>query len=254
MRRTPRIVVRTSATRRARNRYRISLADGLLGQSSFQLLGKRYVMSGHDRAVVRFLDGLGDRLRGAEQAGQRLTLLQFRDDFQAIIENRPIPGLVLTIHFAPRQSRRIAVWLLGRIGNRQTVSVVSLCTADPDVATRRAAVQALRRLSAWAMLRRIAVQERDPVIRRLAAAAERPPADFSDRLARYVRHDVDGEVRESEEPATRISLEVNAQPGSGLPPKTSWFIRRILEHIRWLVGRDPPAQSWTPLQKGPKAP
>jgi hypothetical protein len=218
------------------------------------LLGKRYRMSSRDHAAVRFLKELAIRLRYVDEFSQRQTLLTFREDFKAITADRPIPGLVWSIHYLPPRARRIALWLLGRIGNKQTASVVSHCVEDPDIATRRTAVQALRRLSAWATLRRIAQQERDPVIRRLAAAAERPPAEFAGRLERFVRNDVDEAETQSDDEPDRIALAINVQPGSGLPPKSPWFIRRILEHIRWLVGHDPPVRFRSEPEKESKPP
>jgi len=164
-------------------------------------------------------------------------LLALRKDFRAIQAKRPIPGLVWCVKYGDLDTRRLAIWLLGRIGNRYTTSLISALRDDPDVCIRKEVVRALRRLRAWAVLREIAVSENDPVVRRLATRAEVPRRDFSERMAKFLDNEIDN-VAQADGTAPGVRpLYMNTAIGEGTPPKSRWYMRLVLEHIRWLVGR-----------------
>jgi len=164
-------------------------------------------------------------------------LLALRNDFRAIQAKRPIPGLVWCVKHGDSATRRLTVWLLGRIGNRCTTSVVSALSDDGDVRVRKEVAKALRRLTAWAELREIAAREDDPVVRRFATQAEVPPREFSERMTRFLDSDVENVGQPDGTVSGARPLHVNTTIGGGSPPKSRWYIRLILEHIRWLVGR-----------------
>jgi len=164
-------------------------------------------------------------------------LLALRKDFRAIQSDRPIRGLIWCIARDDSDLRRLAIWLLGQVGNRHTKHVLMLCSREDDVRIRKEAVRALRRLEAWAELREIAARETDPVVRRIAKSAEAPPREFSERMGRFLDNDVEVVENPDEASPGAKSLYVNTTIGDGTPPKSRWYIRLILERIRWLVGR-----------------
>ncbi len=125
--------------------------------------------------------------------------------------------------------RRIAVWLRGRCrGNLGAATLAQLWQTD-DVGVRKEITRALKRMGAWDYLRVIETADPNPRIRRIAQPPTRRA--FSVRLARFLtrigRH-------EAGLPAPLLVSE-NCEPGAGRPAKSGLFIRRILEHIRWLV-------------------
>jgi hypothetical protein len=117
--------------------------------------------------------------------------------------------------------------------------VVAALSHDRDVRIRKEVAKTLRRLGAWAELREIASREDDPVVRRFAESAEAPPRSFSERMIRFL-DDVEVVEHPDETDPGAKSLCVNTTIGDGTPPKSRWYIRLILEHIRWLVGRHVP--------------
>jgi hypothetical protein len=167
-------------------------------------------------------------------------LLALRKDFRAIQAKRPIPGLVWCIARGDSGTRRLAIWLLGRVGNRYTASVVAALSHDSDVRVRKEVVKALRRLKASAELREIAARENDPIIRRIASSAEVPPREFSERMAKFLDNDVAVVEQPDAADSGAKPLYVNTTIGDGVPPRSRWYMRLILEHIRWLVGRNVP--------------
>jgi len=164
-------------------------------------------------------------------------LLALRKEFRAIQRNCPVTGLVWCVERGDTDTLRLAIWLLGRVGNRYATSVVAAQSRDDDVRIRKVAAKALRRMEAWAELREIAVREDDPVVRRIAMSAETPPREFSERMGTFLDNDVEVVETPDEASPGAKSLYVNTTIGDGTPPKSRWYIRLILERIRWLVGR-----------------
>lgn len=238
-------------------RYRIRLRDRVRhrdfwveGRWYFWLEGRRYLLLGRDHAVRRFFKQLGSLLRQGSNSSLPI-LLALRQDFRAIEANRPIPGLVRCVADGDSDTRRLAIWLLGRIRNRCTTSVVAMYSRDRDIPVRKEVAKTLRRLEAWAELREIVTREYDPVVRRIAKLAEAPPREFSERMARFLGNDVEIVEQPDEVGPGAKSLHVNTTVGDGTPPKSRWYIRLILEHIRWLVGRQ--ASKFSGKQAKPKA-
>jgi len=111
---------------------------------------------------------------------------------------------------------------------------------DSDARIRKEVAKALLRLEAWAKLREIAVREEDPIVRRIANSAEIPPREFSERMIRFLDNDVEPIYQPDKGSLGVKSLCLNTTIGDGTPPKSGWYIRLVLERIRWLVGRHVP--------------
>jgi hypothetical protein len=216
--------------------FQLRWHERFLGEYRVLRVGAKYrVVNGPSRAALRFLDQFDVYL---QRAAGPVSLLPFRRDFRLIEYYEPVVGLMCWADRGEGPCRTIAIWLLGRIRPLRDVSVIARChNADPHV--RRHAAKALWRMEAWALLRELAADDPDPVVRRIAEHAARPPADFQSRLSRYVRDEVHSKALEELPRRERLQLYLNAVPGVGLPPKSPAFIRMILERIRRLVRGDP---------------
>jgi hypothetical protein len=200
---------------------------------AFRIDKKRYVMKGTDVKLHRFLQKLEVFLG---RTASPCSLLSFRGDFRAILADEPIPEMLWCVVFGKGLSRRIATWLLGRVRYHRGVAVLAThCQYEADPALRRQVAKAFLRLEAWSQLRDMAALDRDPIVRRIAASASRPPAAFQGRLSRFLNEDVKASAVPAGPRRERPTFFVNATPGVGLPPKSPWFIRMILERIRRLV-------------------
>lgn len=231
-----RIISRREPTPEVLPHYQIRFWDRL-GPFEFRHDKKKYLLWAPDHAVKRFFQLLRQFVRDTDTGMALRMLLALRKDFRAIQAKRPIPGLVWCIRYGDSDTKRLSVWLLGRIGNRYTTSLISSLRDDSDVRIRKEVVKALRRLRAWEVLREIAVREDDPIVRRHAVLAEVPRRDFSERMTKFLYNEVENVAQaEGAAPGTR-PLYMNTAIGEGTPPKSRWYIRLVLEHIRWLVGR-----------------
>jgi hypothetical protein len=163
--------------------------------------------------------------------------LAYRAEFREILRQEPIVGLARCVRDDDGASCRLAIWLLGKLGGKVAIGVVAARRYDPDARIRRRVVKALLRMGAWRQLREMAREDPEPVIRRIAAYAERSPTDFNRRMSHFVQHNArrrdSGGPRSSEQQLVCLTNSI----GGGRPPKSRFRIRAILEHIRALVGR-----------------
>jgi hypothetical protein len=131
--------------------------------------------------------------------------------------------------------RCLAIWLRGRRGGAiGTYAIASLSRSD-DPVQRKEVVRALKRMHAWAALRRIEASEPIARIRRLAR--QKPPRDYRARMSQFLQH-----VTPRTLPSSVAGLYENADIDlqGGVPPRSPGLIRAILEHIRTLVrGKKP---------------
>jgi hypothetical protein len=213
--------------------FRFRWHERLAGAGRVLRIGKkRYVVNGPSQVALRFLDQFDLYL---QRAAGPVSLLPFRHDFRLIEYYEPVVGLMWWAERGAGPCRKIAIWLLGRIPYGCDVSVLARCRFDADFRVRRHAAKALWRMGAWAALRDLAADDPDRVVRRIAEHAARPPTDFATRLSRYLRDEVHAQALASRPRRERPRLYLKATPGVGLPPKSPWFIRMILERIRRLV-------------------
>ena len=218
------------------NEYRICWYDRYFQSDRvFEFAGKRFRCYADDLAAQRFLERLElDRLTVRHDDGtlaERPRLIRYRRDFDKLAADQPIAGLVLCLIHGSEESRRIALWLLGRSGNSKVIPILRLFASHSRRRLRLAAVHALRRLRARAELVEIAAYDADPVIRQLAGSATQ--RTFASHLQRFVNDDLSGVPRVSErEPQP---LLWNVSDSAGRPPKSTEIIRTILERLRNLL-------------------
>jgi hypothetical protein len=146
----------------------------------------------------------------------------------------PAPVLLCLIVDTTRETRvlRIALWMLGRVGDAYATTSVVCCANHDSFRVRREAVRSLHRLHAWAQLRRISRDHPDPRIRILAQVAA--PSSYTDRLARYVASSKTVETTEGLHPLV-IAPQVDIDQGR--PPKSGRRIASVLRRIHRLVQR-----------------
>ena len=126
--------------------------------------------------------------------------------------------------------RVLAIWLRGRCRGSLGARMVASFSAAPDAVTRKEVARALKRMGAWAPLERIAAEDPNPRIRRIATLD--PPREHADRLAKFLRHSHRLDV--APRPTTLI---VACEQSKGRPAKPSWRIAAVLERIRMLVSQ-----------------
>lgn len=96
-------------------------------------------------------------------------------------------------------------------------------------ATCREVVRALQRMQGWAELRHVAETSRDGRIR--AMALQKEPKPYNSRLTEFLSHVSEHEVPESTQGLVPEDIDLS----HGRPPKPTWAIRALLDHIRRLV-------------------
>jgi hypothetical protein len=202
------------------------------------------------RADVRLCAFLVNLNRFVSQATKRISLLPFRKDFRKILTDSPIAALVWFVAFGDGVSARIAVWLLSQLHYPRAVGMlIAYGQHADDPALRRRVAQAFRSLRAWQQLREMASVDNDPIVRRVAGSAVKPPTAFPERLSKFLHEEVRTKVAQSTGDQTRPALFLNATPGVGRPPRRPWFIRLILHRIHQLVRGDTEAEPSRPKEK-----
>jgi hypothetical protein len=203
----------------------------------FAFGGKRYRCYADDLATLRFLERLElDRIAPASTESehpQPPQLISFRSQFRKLAADQPIAGLILCLIHGNEETRRLALWLLGRCGNSRAIPALRLFATHHRRDLRLAAVQALRRLRARAELTEIAARDNDPWIRDYAASAT--GRSFDTHLHRFLQDDASRVTRGEHQTAEPMPLVWNVQDYDGRPPKPGHFIRTILERIRHLL-------------------
>ena len=139
----------------------------------------------------------------------------------------------------------IALWLLGRSRSRRAIPLLRRFAEHGSERVRIQAVKALRRIGAWNQLDSIAELDSSPRVRRIAASAGQfASADmqvasrrstYDNRLSKFLDRSVEPIAEGADQPRSRMafwSLHPFLAEGG---PKSSAFIREILERIRAAV-------------------
>ena len=213
-----------------RPQYRILRGDLLRSDEIFVFDRRKYRRYARDLAVSRFLMTLQDQRQGGD-AGK--PLLAWRDDFRCVAHDQPLAGLVWCLVHGDEQTRRLAVWLLGRCGDSQGISPVACYRWRSERKLRLTVAKALHRLRARAQLHQMALSESDPWLRDFAAA--RAIRSFDSQLSGFVGHDAKRGEAAGEAYASRMIFILNVDPLVTRRPKSAEYIRRLLEHIRELL-------------------
>ena len=146
---------------------------------------------------------------------------------------RPLAGLRFCLYEQDDFTRRMGVWLLGRCGRNAALELIAALGWHPRRAVRKEVARALRRMQAVNELERLAAEETDPQVRRLATLPEREA--FSHRMGSYLAEDVHRVAPGPLPRRSRMPLRIFVTLSRATPAKTAAWIRHILEDIRRLV-------------------
>jgi hypothetical protein len=215
---------------------RTMLLEDLFGRQVFRHRGKRFRLRGAGRRSLSLLRDIARNPRCQSKDG----LLRLRPRIRAVL-SAPAPVALSYVADRTKYTRalRVAIWLLGRIGNAYATPSVLCHVNHADFRVRREAIRALKRLHAWPQLARIQQSHDDARIRALAKVS--PPRPYADRLASFV---ADSKPIEHTEVAHQLVLAPNVEVGDGRPPKSRWQIGRVLRRIRRLVRGARRERSW----------
>ncbi|MCA9137706.1 MAG: HEAT repeat domain-containing protein [Planctomycetales bacterium] len=139
---------------------------------------------------------------------------------------------LVIIHTRDDRMRTIAIWVRGHLGGTFGTSSVATSLKSTDTTLRKAAVRALRRMSAYAHLDQVSKSDPDPRIRRIATFGAAKP--YKERIRKFTRN---VKVCEKSGAAQPLVVLRNFQDAPTRLPKSAALIRMILDRIRWLVGR-----------------
>lgn len=167
------------------------------------------------------------------EGNEDTSLMTLRPLFRDALElDSPLP-LALILRDGDPRLRPIVVWLLSRSTSRCHLLGISDHKDSTDRSLRKHVAKALRSLEARPQLLEMAQSwPDDPWVQRFAR--DRVPRLFNKRLARFTANR--GEV--SDIPATSpMPLYVSHQSWTFSPPRSRWYIRRLLLRIqRWTRG------------------
>ncbi len=194
---------------------------------SFSHRGKRYRLQARSIETLALIKEI---LRSPECQFQH-GLLAMRPRIRKAIARPAVVTLCCVIETTDdTRLLRLALWMVGRIGNRYAVESVLTCVRHPAFRVRRSAVRSLKQLHAWTELRRVADNDPDVQIRELAEPSS--PRPYDDRLARFVAATASLEPSHHLHP---LVISPEAEIGAGRPPKSEWRIRLVLRRIHRLV-------------------
>lgn len=195
----------------------------------FRLQGPQLLRVGP--AGVRTLRLLADIYHSCRTRTDGKWPFQLRNHFRRIKSIGATHVLALVVDRTKDRTLRIlAIWLRGRAGGTRGTSVVARFSVDPDTQTRKEVARALKRMAAWSQLRKMEADDPSPRVRQMASC--RPAQSYEARLAKLTQDLSRLEVTPVEQKLV-VSPELDLR--NGRPPKSSSFMRMILDRIRRLV-------------------
>jgi hypothetical protein len=205
-----------------------SIIFAIDAESTFWLQRRKYGVGEQGMCALKLIALMVEA--SDRESGKPSCLLSYRARAREVVQSPPRALLVYVAGEATNPAvQRAAIWLRGRCrGSLGTASLARLWTSA-DVGLRKEITRAFKRMEAWDYLRVIETSEPNPRIRRLATQSTRRA--FAVRLARFLARI---KRREVGHPAP-LFISDECDPTGGRPARPRWYIRRILEHIRWLV-------------------
>lgn len=176
-----------------------------------------------DTAALQFLHAVADEW----QPDQPSLLIRFRHQFREIIEHRPIAGLLACLDTSNENLIRVAVWLLGRCGDRSARTVLAEIGTCSNPRVRRDVAHALNRLCAWPQIRSMELVESEVRVLRCLRSAKRE-LDTS-----RLRGCASGAAATQLVVIERSTMPywMGVLPGRGRAPKSLDYVRLLLERI-----------------------
>jgi hypothetical protein len=205
-----------------------SIIFAIDAESTFWLQGRKYRVGEQGMRALKLIAQMVEA--SDRESGKPSCLLPYRARARDVVQ---APQRALLVYVAEKVTnpavQRAAIWLRGRCRGSLGTAALARLWISADVGLRKEITRAFKRMEAWDYLRVIETSDPNPRIRRLANQSTRRP--FGVRLARFLARIKHREVRR---PAP-LFLSDNCDPTGGRPAKPQCHIRRILEHIRWLV-------------------
>jgi hypothetical protein len=167
-------------------------------------------------------------------------LLRYRTDFRLLAEQGN--GLVIQrfISVGDPALRPIFIWLLSKHANRFFLLGINEHCDDISPVVRKHVAKALRRLEAWALLKKMAARHPQDERLRWFATAPTTKRPFSERL-RDFRTGIDASHAAEVVTPSQMPYWARESLWSYTPPKSVDVIRRMLRRIqhwvRWGVAR-----------------
>jgi hypothetical protein len=209
-------------------------------ESTFWLQGRKYRVGEQGMRALKLIALMVE----ASDRGTRSPscLLSYRARARDVVQSPPRALLVYVAEKATNPAvQRAAIWLRGRCRGSLGTATLARLWMSADVGLRKEITRAFKRMEAWDYLR--VIETSDPNLRIRRLANQPTPRAFPVRLARFLACIKRREVGRS----APLFLSDVCDPTGGRPAKPDWLIRRILEHIRWLVRapveRDEPEHS-----------
>ena len=157
--------------------------------------------------------------------------IRTRPIIREIQASHQVAVLTLVVDRTPDPVLRIlAIWLRGRCRGTVGTKILAKCGNHPDFHTRKEAVRALKRMSAWSVLDDIANSDPNERIRRMATC--KPSRPISQRIADFTLNLARLSTSEHEK---RLYLSSKLDITRRKPPKSLATIRNILKRIHLLV-------------------
>jgi hypothetical protein len=198
-------------------------------ETTFWLQGSTFRVGEQGVRAVRLLTLMVEARERAP--GNVCCLLPYRQRIREVMRAPPRATLV---HVAERTGdpalRQLAIWLRGRCRGTLGSTTLAKLWPEADASLRKELTRAFKQMDAWDYLRGIEATDPDPRIRRMAR--QPAPSSFHGRLAQFLESVA---PREASQEETQLVLGKEFDADGGRPAKPDWLIRRILEHIRWLV-------------------
>lgn len=192
-----------------------------------------------DIAVTRFVAELSSYRKLLQEADLRDInwLLPLRSEFLSIQRYRPCAGLRHYLRAAnPKEPEfLLALWLLSRCATPQVLYELDRQPAEATPVARKHYARALRRVGAWARLRRLAADyPEDDYIATLVVGS--PGDAFDSRLHRFTRNVDDSHAAEAAL-VSQMPLWMRDSELTATPAKSTGWIRVLLERIKeWVRG------------------
>jgi len=206
-----------------------SLRIGMIPVCFVEVDGKKYRLGTNGMRTLEVLEKIVEaRPRATYDPG---WLMRFREQVRDIEWDGQRAALTYVVLVTRDPAvRRLAIWLRGRCGGTLGTRVISRFAFAPDMLLRKDATRALKRMHAWSTLREVAQFDSVPRIRRMARQS--PPKPYTSRLSSFL-----GNVTPRKQSCGDVRLKIaeSVDFSSGRPPKSSWWIRIMLERIRSLV-------------------
>ena len=195
--------------------------------SLFNLFGRKFRVGKDGVKALRLLTVIHDNRAGHTDQG---WLIRLRGQIRQVETLQSQVVLSWMIELADDPSLRVlAIWLRGRCGGHFGASSLAAYSTGANVQTRKEVARALKRMRAWVELERIASQDDDGRVRRIASTEPRPYRQRLDDFATHVS-------RLFVAPANReLIVSDDVDVTLGRPPKPISLIRAILERIHRLI-------------------